>query len=213
MSVRENPQQKQFVSETLCCLTDRRRRRVLTVLTDRSSSLPERTLAAKLALSESVENETGVSREDVDAVHAELRHRHLPKLADHDLVRWEKSDGTVAATDHPLLEDERFRLFTGPDADDWDAVLESIANDQRRAVLAVLQSRDGTVSLSDLAPSVTARTCESAPKAAVDEVSVGLHHVALPALEDAGLVRYDGDEGTVAYRGHPDLPEIASLDL
>lgn len=65
------------------------------------------------------------------------------------------------------------------------------------AVLDRLRGRTGPVSLSELAAEVAAHEAtardrrEAAPAADVERVRIRLHHVDLPALDDAGLLHYD----------------------
>lgn len=92
-------------------------------------------------------------------------------------------------------------LNEATDSADVDAVFRAVGNHRRRQVLACLSEQHPRV-LPDLAADVAAREQSTADvaSATVDRVRVSLYHVHLPTLADAGLVRYDRDEGSVALR-------------
>ena len=87
-----------------------------------------------------------------------------------------------------------------------DALTESerhavLASDRRRTVLAALTDTVGPIELDCLA----ARVAEAEPDGSGDPgddtrrtVAVSLHHVHLPKLVEAGLLRYDYDSRWVA---------------
>lgn len=70
------------------------------------------------------------------------------------------------------------------------------------AVLARLVDRSSPVSVAGLAADLVEDADEPVD---VDRAQVRLHHVALPKLDDAGLVDYDADERVVATTGEADL--------
>ncbi|WP_123536239.1 DUF7344 domain-containing protein [Halosimplex salinum] len=191
-------------SQSIDVLTDARRRDVLASLANVSGSVTERELATELAAAERNTTAASVSSEEVRAIRSELYHAHLPALEDAGLVSWEQTDETVAPTDHPLFDDARFDSLVRADGD-WDGVSSCLTGD-RRAVLAVLESSSGRVERDALARELVAREASGAPSTeAVDTTEVRLHHVHLPKLDEAGLVDYDVDDGTVAYRGEAAL--------
>lgn len=87
-----------------------------------------------------------------------------------------------------------------------DECLELLADERRRLTLDVLAGRTSPVDLADLAPAIVARqdgidaTTATAPggDGPTHRVAVALHHHHLPRLDEAGLVRYDPAERTVA---------------
>ena len=148
-----------------------------------------------------------VDREDRDAVHAELVHVHLPVLADAGLVEWNRTDGTVSTTAHPVLDEGWLhRTFEATDQD-WDDVLRCVQDRRRRTVLAVLDERGGRLGRRELARHVAARERvvepHAVPEDGLEEVLVGLHHTHLPVLEEAGLIATD--DGQVRTTDHPAL--------
>ncbi|WP_226022889.1 DUF7344 domain-containing protein [Halomicrobium salinisoli] len=204
MSTLRPGREKEFDTGYFDCLTDGRRRRTLAVLFDEVGVTSERALARRLAAAESEETPQSVADEAVTNVRTSLRHVHLPKLDDADLIDWDGEDGTVAAADHPLLSDPQFRSIVETDVEGWDDVVAGLADQRRRDALVVLES-EGELSRDRLAEVLAARD--------PDELALQLHHVHLPKLDDAGLVDYDPDAGTVAYRGHPALPAVGDLHL
>ncbi|MFB6165549.1 MAG: hypothetical protein ABEJ31_10360 [Haloarculaceae archaeon] len=135
-------------------------------------------------------------------VHARTRLHHvvLPRLERASLVDWTTSTGTVALQGGGLGDDPFARLLAAA-TDDWDAVLECLASERRRAVLAVLREREGPATVADLAAALAAREDET--DAATDQLRVALVHRYLPKLAAAELIDRD-DEG---IRGcdHPAL--------
>jgi hypothetical protein len=80
--------------------------------------------------------------------------------------------------------------------------LRAIAHLQRQAVIKILAGQDGPTDVSVLALYVAADE-RGLPLDAISETEreqmhILLHHVLLPRLADADLLRYDYEEGTVA---------------
>jgi len=73
-----------------------------------------------------------------------------------------------------------------------DAVFEMLRSERRRNVLYVLYQRAGPVQASTLADEVAARE-----GAEFTRVATALRHVHLPKLDDAGVVEFDAETGTV----------------
>lgn len=171
-------------------LTDRRRE-VLALLLDADRPLRARTLAARLAADGPAESLAAVDDAALDAVVVDLEHRHLPALEAVDLVAREAPDGAVATTDHPLYGDADFRRFLRADAD-LDGVVDCLADETRRRVVAVLDDRDGWLDREDLAEAA-AESLTTSP----DELRATLHHVHLPKLDAQGFLEYDAEAGIV----------------
>lgn len=82
-----------------------------------------------------------------------------------------------------LDDDERYRL---------------LSNAQRRATIRALDDRTGPVSLSTLAADVVRRRRAEGAECDPDDVRIQLHHVHLPQLGEAGLLRYDRAENEIS---------------
>lgn len=97
-------------------LSDERSRRLLYRLADE----PERTvpvdeLAAAIAERESGESDATPDEAAVDLVRTTFHHRHLPKLADVSLVRYDESAGTVTLSVSPEALEPYLSLSRGAD--------------------------------------------------------------------------------------------------
>lgn len=70
-----------------------------------------------------------------------------------------------------------------------------LASDRRRVALDVLDTRRGPLDLDDLAALVAAEEHDrdTPTDKTVEQTAISLHHVHLPKLEAAGVVRYDAD--------------------
>jgi len=83
-----------------------------------------------------------------------------------------------------------------------DRLFELISNARRRFVLARVDRADGPIELTTLAEELAARESDTS----VEEVStqarkrvyVSLYQTHVPKLDEAGLVAYDPDSGTVS---------------
>lgn len=171
------------------------RRRVLEIVHDRRP-VSEEELAAELAGRSG--SGTGRTRSRREA-RIELRHVHLPTLADAGFVTWDETDATVTAAVHPARYDcPSGRVDEREVGAGADGVVDD-SNRRRRTVLSILESGNGPHERAELAREVADREAGGeASTEAVEEVLVALHHVHLPKLEDAGLVDYDADEGVVS---------------
>jgi hypothetical protein len=98
-----------------------------------------------------------------------------------------------------------------------NSILDALAHHRRRRTIRILQDADGTVSLAALTAEVarqerTAKGHMGRPD--LKRVKASLHHVHLPRLDDAGLVRYsyDDDPKQAVFTGPPARTE-ALLDI
>ena len=172
-------------------------REMLRTLRRRSTPVTTEDLAAALVAAD----RTDLS--DERSVLIELTHTVVPKFEAAGLV--ERTEAGVATTDHPALSDPAVDRLVGADAED---VLEALSKRRRRIALSILRARSSPVDRRDLAATVAARE-RNLPESevaddAVSKVLASLHHVDLPLLEEANLVRLDDDQ-QVAYAGHPAL--------
>ncbi len=98
-----------------------------------------------------------------------------------------------------------------------DQVIGAIADERRRACLAVLGDRDGSVPVTDLAATVAARSRDVSLIEVSDDyhrqVLTDLVHAQLPALAEADLVDWDRDAGVVAAADHAALTGGVVEDL
>lgn len=93
-------------------------------------------------------------------------------------------------------------------SDRTNSVLVALASPRRRLALAVLVDGPGSVPVETLAERVAdGRTAEStaADGGVRKRTHVALVHRELPKLDEAGLVEWDRDSGTVAAADHPAL--------
>lgn len=181
-------------------LADRRSRRVVSFLRSGATPVAERELAAGLVAAEHDTSREAVSDEEVRAVHVGLVHATLPKLEDVDLLTWDREAGSVTPADHRVYGDPAFEPLLDGGAE-WDPVVSTIANRRRAAVVMAFADRVKPVSRQELAAAVRDR--DPWDGVADDQVLASLHHVHLPALDDAALVAYDAQAGTVTAGDHP----------
>lgn len=181
-------------------LSDARRRRVLRQLLEHDAPVSTPTLAAEVARADEAA--------DRSELVTELRHVHLPALESAGLVRWGPDTSHVQRAEHPAYEDDTVRRVLETDAD-VDDLLDALADDRRRLVLAVCYTYGGPVDRATVAQKVAELEADEEPGEAVvtSDLRVSLQHVHLPKLEDAGLLRRDEEEETLQYLGHPDVAE------
>lgn len=93
-----------------------------------------------------------------------------------------------------------------------DDLFDVLSPARRRETLAVLTECHSAVDVESLARDVAARERDVAPdtlsESDVEEVHVTLHHVHLPKLDDAGLVDYHRDDGSVTATSAADSVSI-----
>lgn len=86
--------------------------------------------------------------------------------------------------------------------DSLDTVFTVLSDQRRRYILDCLDEYDTPMALNDLAEEVAVREYDSPiteiSVTQVKEVSISLHHVHVPRMEDAGLVEYERDDNLVA---------------
>lgn len=195
-------------SSILKRFVDARRRQILAILLDRSAAVGEQELATRLVAARERKRMNDVSNREAERMRTELHHSHLPMLNDADLIVWNRADATIATTDHPSLQDPRFRYVVDKLDESWDEIIANLVVERRRVTLSVLEAHDGSMSKSTLAREVAIREDAAEPSSdEVQETLIALHHVHLPKLRAARLIEYDEDEGTVSYCGRRELEE------
>lgn len=205
MYQRINSHNPRTLNSVFRAVKNQRRRRVLSLLLGRPSPVDVEDLCVELAAMEEETSLRSVSDESVQSMRTDLHHVHLPILEETALVRWDRTAETVTTSEAPVLIDEWFVRILETDVPKWDEVLASLAHRRRRVVLSVLGDHDGAMDRRTLATAVADRT--AADESSTEDLRVSLSHVDLPKLQQAGLVRYDADAGTVSHEGHPALDE------
>ncbi|MFB6175540.1 MAG: hypothetical protein ABEI99_00045 [Halobaculum sp.] len=191
-------------------LSERRRRRLLGLLADRSEELPELELTVKLAIRETDRSLDALTDEEIERVHRLLYHQDLPLLDSVSLVDWDRRGETVRRTDHAVYTDPTFRAVIDDEDAHWDDILPNLADTRRRRLLRILSDSEDRTAVDTLATKLLVSEVTDEGEATVsadcfDTLRVELHHVHLPKLDDSGLIDWNRDEETVAYVGHPDL--------
>lgn len=95
-------------------LAARERRRILSVLLD-EPQCTRGDIATVLAGWRAGESETMVDSAEHEEIRLELRHHHLPQLADSGLVQYDRNDGTV--TLNPIDDELRELIHRSIDAE------------------------------------------------------------------------------------------------
>lgn len=98
---------------------------------------------------------------------------------------------------------ERERMDTDSDRPLSQAEIHDVLrNDRRREVLAMLQDREGEVSIRELAERIAAIESgeDPPPRNLRQSVYVSLHQTHLPKLDDLAIVDYDTNSKTVRLR-------------
>ena len=202
MSVMQVPESQPTLTRVFDGLTDAACREILAVLSEAPAPLTEGELAERVAASRAAGTD---GEADPAAVESTLRHVHLPKLAQVDLVAWDRPGATVSTTDHPLHDDAQFHSLLAAEPEHWERAVTVHSDERRRATVAALDSRTGPVTREELAREVADADGDVSPSQA-REVAVQLHHIHLPKLDEAGVVEYDADAGTVRRTGEATIP-------
>ncbi|ELZ05633.1 hypothetical protein C482_01936 [Natrialba chahannaoensis JCM 10990] len=198
------------------CLACESRRHLLGVLYEHAPDPLSLSACATRVVSRKADTpRAAVSDAAVEQLRLSLHHVHLPKLADAGLVDHDTENQTVARADHSAYRDSAIvDTIQSPDearTDSLDVVFDALADTRRRNVLACLNHSFQAIHIETLARDVATREqptgettmSESGPD--TDQVLASLEHTTLPTLAAAGLVDFDPNERTVAYRGHPNL--------
>ena len=84
------------------------------------------------------------------------------------------------------------------DSESIDALFDLFSDERRRDLcLHVVRSEKTTFSLEELVDRMSERDSKAGSEAGRTRVAAELHHVHLPRLDDAGLVEYDTETGTI----------------
>lgn len=183
-------------------LSTPRRVTAVAVLVDHDASLETTSLARHVAAREAEKPIDDVTAEEHRAVLVSLHHHHLPKLASHRIVAWDRAASTVRfAADAPLSSAQFSFLFEARSTVRPNRLFETLSQSRRRAVVSILATDGGPLSVDELARQVVAQEKRAnvvdVVETDVDRVRVSLHHSHLPALSSAGLLQYDPETGLV----------------
>lgn len=181
-------------------LSSPRRIATLTALAERDGSMRVEALARLVRALERETDVTTVSRREQRRIKTSLHHAHLPALAARSLVEWEHGDDWVAL--HPDVSSDALRDAIGgtlPTASTRH--IRALSHPRRRQVLDLVEECDAPCSVDTLASRLasveTGAGSSSPPAQTVDRIRISLVHSHLPALDDAGLLAYDEETGTV----------------
>lgn len=205
MNAGQEARRREMYTQLFDLLADETRRRIIRVLQGNSGPISEQRLAERLAAMESDSGKT--KSETAETLSVRLYHVHLPKLAESELIEWDRTAQTVFRSDYPLDEIHRFeeRISTNG----WGSIASALADGRRRRALAILEARDEPITREELADELASREASGQrAEPLIEKISLQLHNHYLPKLEEVDLVRYDPDESTVEYRGPSTLTRV-----
>ena len=84
-----------------------------------------------------------------------------------------------------------------PDVQSTDAAHSLLSSRRRREAVAGLANREVPADVRELGAAVASRETGTSPDATADAVTISLHHVHLPKLDDAGIIDYDPETNAV----------------
>ena len=176
------------------CLADGRNRLILRTLRARSSV--DRSTLVSVLVDEFYRPRS--SSDPPTKARVALHHDLLPRLAEANLVEYD--EGTVTATDHPVLESisgsDLLESDSSVDEHALDGLFEFLADDRRRLVWTLCLRR-GSISVETLARVVGALEhgggTDAEFRARVQRIQVSLVHDHLPRLESVGLISRSDD--------------------
>lgn len=197
-------------------LADPDRRYLVRIVSERApTTLTPEDLAASL-LARTHESAQAVPDMRRKQALTSLYHVHLPKLSDAGLIEWDQDNDTIDRGDHPVYQtdivDKILEHDQPEDSDPPDRLLQALADSRRRDVLSLLKKHDEPTDTETIARNLIANDRDDGPSTvsedAVQELLVDLRHQHLPRLAEAGVIRYDRDQGTVVLKEHPLLSSL-----
>lgn len=137
-----------------------------------------------------------------------IHHRHLPVLVTSGLLA-RQPGGLVTTGDHRFLSHPAVTpAWLRQEGADWAALGAVFGQPRRRIAVSVLATVRLPLGLAPLARAVAVerRSDIMGDAPLVEDLQCRLHHVGLPMLDDAGVLRYDSGERRVTHLSTPDLP-------
>jgi len=199
MKISQNNCSKSDRQTLSAILANERSRQLLAYLKTEGASTV-RDIAVSLAATEQNCPPSELSAPAIKNWQTELQHNYLPRLEAANLIDCQV-DGHVRYISAPLDRfDVELPAISEPTDPSWDGATAVLARSYRQQLLSLVVDADGPISLLQLAgrlaeaepDAVTAATVET-PQA----VSVVLHHIDLPKLDDIGLLEYDCESRTI----------------
>lgn len=182
-------------------LSDVRQRRILSILADQASPLTERDLAVQLASHELDQPPSKTSESDRRTREIALHHQKLPKLAAAGLI--ERIPAGVSLVPWFPIDVDAYDVPVPPanDPEDpaWDLMAAVVKRPYRQHVVSLVAEATDPIPLDVLASELAENDQFQIDSgaSAYDRVTVRLHHVDLPKLEELGVLDYDHRERTV----------------
>lgn len=169
-----------------------RRIRVLAVLGSHRTPLSLQELTAAIVDREDTEPQERSRRE----VRLSLVHNHLPRLAEHGFVDWDRDHGAELLAELPVHPADLAGLLERRGDGDDGRLLEAIVHPVRLRIVAVVSAADRPLRVDALAAELVDRgvTAHEEP----DRMRVALHHAHLPKLDDCSVLEFDADAGIVS---------------
>lgn len=92
-----------------------------------------------------------------------------------------------------------------------DKALELLADRQRRRVLHHLVDSNGPATIDQLIEAVSNKSSSRGPNDLRKLITVNLHHIHLPKLQEAGLIEMDTQSETIRYNPDQQVEDILQV--
>lgn len=199
-------------STLLEACTSSQRRTVLETLAE-AGPMTLGELAERVAARRHEVSTDDVAPDEREEVAIGLHHNHLQRLSADDVVEQtgDGMDTTVSLS--PGVDPELVRELIGIGEGNWTELSVILGDERRQHVTAALSQADGPLSLEELTAAVASREHEEAdgPQPDRGSVRISLHHVHLPKLSEAGVVRYD-ENGLAQLERLPEAYDADAAD-
>lgn len=191
-----------LTDDVLDCFAVTRCRRILVILENNSTRMTGKTLAETLGAIEKDVLTTNLSADYISQIQTSLHHNHLPRLDAVGLIDWNRDRGTVRLEDHPVVSSPDFNQLLMRLKHESDEIAESIANEKRRAILGILQSKGRRLTVDMLVREISVRYSDTYLFDSTEAIRLQLHHRHLPRFDEAGIINYDDEDGKVSLRSN-----------
>lgn len=172
-----------------------RRVRLLAVLGASRTRLSLTELTTAIVENEPLECSTHRARDDV---RLSLRHNHLPRLADYDIVEWDDENGVELVDELPIAPTTLTSLLEVCERENCKQLLDALVHPVRFRVCTMVADHDRPLDLERLASELAARDTDAFSDP--EHGALLLSHTHLPMLADAGVLEFDHEAGVVAGR-------------